>query len=76
MRKSFVALLGATSLAVVGGTAATAQVDGWCAGQDIIVFSGGPAGGTFNSIIDKARFRPPPIPARMSSCSTLTGTLS
>ena len=25
----------------------------WCAGQNIIVFSGGPAGGTFNAINDK-----------------------
>ena len=33
--------------------AAQAQEAGWCAGQDLIVFSGGPAGGTFNSIIDK-----------------------
>jgi simple sugar transport system substrate-binding protein len=30
-----------------------AQSAGWCSGNDIVVFSGGPAGGTFNSIIDK-----------------------
>jgi simple sugar transport system substrate-binding protein len=52
MRKSFAALLGATGMAAMA-TAAIAQEDGWCAGQDITVFSGGPAGGAFNSIIDK-----------------------
>ncbi len=52
MRKRFAALLGATGLAAMA-TAAVAQDDGWCAGQDITVFSGGPAGGAFNSIIDK-----------------------
>lgn len=34
-------------------TAAQAQQAGWCSDQNLIVFSGGPAGGTFNSIIDK-----------------------
>ena len=34
-------------------TAAQAQQAGWCSDQSLIVFSGGPAGGTFNSIIDK-----------------------
>jgi simple sugar transport system substrate-binding protein len=53
MRMSVAALLGATSLVVVDATAAVAQDEGWCAGQDITVFSGGPAGGAFNAIIDK-----------------------
>jgi simple sugar transport system substrate-binding protein len=47
------ALLGAVSLVALGATAATAQTPSWCAGKDIVVFSGGPSGGTFNSIIDK-----------------------
>ncbi len=72
MRKIVGALLGATSLAAVGATAATAQVDGWCAGQDIIVFSGGPAGGTFNSIIDKGALQAATTRGRMSSCSIPT----
>jgi simple sugar transport system substrate-binding protein len=53
MRKIVSALLGATGLAAISATGAVAQVNGWCAGKDLIVFSGGPAGGTFNSIIDK-----------------------
>ena len=43
----------AASVAAIMATSATAQSAGWCAGNDIVVFSGGPAGGTFNSIIDK-----------------------
>jgi simple sugar transport system substrate-binding protein len=42
----------AAVLALVAGMA-SAQEGKWCAGQDIVVFSGGPSGGTFNSIIDK-----------------------
>lgn len=43
----------AVSAVALSAVAAQAQEAGWCAGQDIIVFSGGPAGGTFNSIIDR-----------------------
>lgn len=47
------ALFGAASaLALTAGIAA-AEGDQWCSGQNIIVFSGGPSGGTFNSIIDR-----------------------
>ena len=47
-------LLGAASLLAIGASAAVAQDDAqWCSGQNIIVFSGGPAGGSFNSIIDR-----------------------
>ena len=47
------ALFGAASaLALTAGVAA-AEGDQWCSGQNIIVFSGGPSGGTFNSIIDR-----------------------
>ena len=48
------ALFGAVSIMAVTAGVATAQDDAkWCAGQNIILFSGGPAGGSFNSIIDK-----------------------
>lgn len=53
MRKSVSALLGAASLVALCATAANAQVEGWCSGKRIVLFSGGPSGGTFNSIIDK-----------------------
>lgn len=53
MKKMISALLGAASLAAISATAVSAQTEGWCSGQDIVVFSGGPAGGTFNSIIDR-----------------------
>ena len=46
-------LTGAVSTLALTAMAAQAQQAGWCAGQNLIVFSGGPAGGTFNSIIDK-----------------------
>lgn len=46
-------LLGATSLVAMLASAAAAEGEKWCAGKNIVVFSGGPAGGTFNSIIDK-----------------------
>ena len=46
-------LIGAASLAAISAGSASAEGGTWCAGQDIIVFSGGPSGGTFNSIIDK-----------------------
>lgn len=38
------------AILVAGGAAAQ---DKWCSGVDITVFSGGPAGGAFNSIIDR-----------------------
>ncbi len=53
MRKSISTLVGAASLVALCTTTASAQVQGWCAGKNIVVFSGGPSGGTFNSIIDK-----------------------
>lgn len=46
-------LFAAASAIALTATAAQAQQAGWCADQNLIVFSGGPAGGTFNSIIDK-----------------------
>ncbi|MDJ1006360.1 MAG: substrate-binding domain-containing protein [Paracoccaceae bacterium] len=46
-------LLGAVSAAALLGSAAAAQEAGWCSDQTIRVFSGGPAGGAFNSIIDR-----------------------
>ena len=46
-------LVGAVSALALSAMAAQAQEAGWCAEQNLIVFSGGPAGGTFNSIIDK-----------------------
>ncbi len=48
-------MLAGAGLAVLLGSTAWAQ-DGegkWCSGVDITVFSGGPAGGAFNSIIDR-----------------------
>lgn len=53
MRGIVSALSSAASVVALCATAAAAQTEGWCAGQDIVVFSGGPSGGTFNSIIDK-----------------------
>lgn len=53
MRGLVKALLGAASIAAICTTAASAQEAGWCGGKRIVVFSGGPSGGTFNSIIDK-----------------------
>ncbi len=42
----------ACALTLIAG-ATTAQAGDWCAGKTIRVFSGGPAGGAFNSIIDR-----------------------
>jgi len=53
MRKTVTALCAASSIAAICATAAAAQTPSWCSGNDIVVFSGGPSGGTFNSIIDK-----------------------
>lgn len=48
------ALLGAaTVLALAAGSAAAQDGAKWCAGVNITLFSGGPAGGAFNSIIDR-----------------------
>ena len=46
-------LLVAASMAILLAIPAAAEGAKWCAGKKIVVFSGGPAGGTFNSIIDK-----------------------
>lgn len=46
-------LAAASSALALLATAAAAQTEGWCSGQTIRVFSGGPAGGAFNSIIDR-----------------------
>ena len=46
-------MLGAASALALMATAASAQTDGWCSGKTIRLFSGGPAGGAFNSIIDR-----------------------
>ncbi|MDJ1018143.1 MAG: hypothetical protein QNJ35_16655, partial [Paracoccaceae bacterium] len=53
MRKTGTFLIGVASAAALMTTAATAQEAGWCSDQTIRVFSGGPAGGAFNSIIDR-----------------------
>lgn len=47
------ALAGAASAVALMAGAAAAQTENWCEGQTIRVFSGGPAGGAFNSIIDR-----------------------
>jgi simple sugar transport system substrate-binding protein len=52
MKKMTWSLVGATSVLALTAVAAAAQ-EKWCAGVDITVFSGGPAGGAFNSIIDR-----------------------
>ena len=53
MRKFLSALCGAGSVLALCASVSVAQAEGWCAGKKIVVFSGGPAGGSFNSIIDK-----------------------
>ena len=53
MKQSMKALIGAASMLALGAGSALAEGEKWCAGKTIVVFSGGPAGGTFNSIIDK-----------------------
>lgn len=54
MTKLTKALVGATSLVAISVGVASAQEGGqWCSGVDITLFSGGPAGGAFNSIIDR-----------------------
>jgi simple sugar transport system substrate-binding protein len=53
MRNLAKILLSAASATALMASAAAAQEDGWCSGQTIRVFSGGPAGGAFNSIIDR-----------------------
>jgi simple sugar transport system substrate-binding protein len=54
MTKGGMRLAGAVAVLALSAGAALAQEDGkWCSGVDITVFSGGPAGGAFNSIIDK-----------------------
>ena len=53
MRKLTAALVGASVMAI-SAAAALAQDGGkWCSGVNITLFSGGPAGGAFNSIIDR-----------------------
>ena len=47
------ALLGAASALALLTNAAAAEGGTWCEGKTIRVFSGGPAGGAFNSIIDR-----------------------
>lgn len=44
---------GAISAVALSPTLLMAQSAGWCSDQTIRVFSGGPAGGAFNSIIDR-----------------------
>ena len=53
MRNIAKIMLGAASAIALTAGAAAAQEDGWCSDQTIRVFSGGPAGGAFNSIIDR-----------------------
>jgi len=42
-----------SALAMAAAPAAAQDGDKWCSGQTIRLFSGGPAGGAFNSIIDR-----------------------
>ena len=53
MRNFLSALFAAGSVLALCASATAAQAEGWCAGKKIVVFSGGPSGGSFNSIIDK-----------------------
>lgn len=53
MRNIAKIMLGAASAIALTASAAAAQEEGWCSDQTIRVFSGGPAGGAFNSIIDR-----------------------
>jgi simple sugar transport system substrate-binding protein len=53
MRNIAKIMLGAASAIALTAGAAAAQDEGWCSDQTIRVFSGGPAGGAFNSIIDR-----------------------
>ena len=53
MRRLGNGLLGAASALALMATAASAHSEGWCSGKTIRLFSGGPAGGAFNSIIDR-----------------------
>jgi simple sugar transport system substrate-binding protein len=54
MRRLTTALLGATGGLAIAAGAAMAQDGGkWCSGVNLTLFSGGPAGGAFNSIIDR-----------------------
>lgn len=53
MRNIAKIMLGAASVIALTAGVAAAQEEGWCSDQTIRVFSGGPAGGAFNSIIDR-----------------------
>ena len=53
MTRGGMRLAGAVAALTLVAGMASAQEGKWCSGQDIVVFSGGPSGGTFNSIIDK-----------------------
>lgn len=53
MRRLGTGLLAAASALALLATSAAAQTENWCAGKTIRLFSGGPAGGAFNSIIDR-----------------------
>ena len=53
MRNIAKIVLGGASAIALTASAAVAQEEGWCSGQTIRLFSGGPAGGAFNSIIDR-----------------------
>jgi simple sugar transport system substrate-binding protein len=44
---------GAAALAVLAGSALAEDGEKWCAGVNLTLFSGGPAGGAFNAIIDR-----------------------
>lgn len=53
MRSIAKALLASAAVLTVSAVPAAAQQADWCAGNTIRLFSGGPAGGAFNSIIDR-----------------------
>ena len=53
MRNIAKIFLATAAVSALLGGAASADAGKWCAGKKLVVFSGGPSGGTFNAIIDK-----------------------
>ena len=53
MKKLVLGMLATVSSMALLMAPAGAQEAGWCSDKTIRVFSGGPAGGAFNSIIDR-----------------------
>ena len=70
MRKFVSALYGAGCVLALCASATVAQADGWCAGKTIVVFSGGPSGGTFNTIKDKGALQAASDTGRCCRCAS------